>query len=224
VNSGDAAGRLCPLPIRPRPAAGEPSEAYIRRLALANHLRPSYLRGYLAGPPRYLGAIRPERLAALSGRTVAILERTLTGLARNNRPAQPQQPARLRRRQIRAADKPALFAAIHRDAQNGYPIRTLATRYQVHRRMIRQALADPTPPPRKQPQRASALDRLREPITTMLTTEPDLTIRQIWERLLDDHDAAISYDRVHQYIVRLRSGQQTQGARPPNAFATGKTN
>ncbi len=83
MNSGDAAGPLCPLPIRPRPGAGEPSEAYIRRLALANHLRPSYLRGYLAGPPRYLGAIRPERLAALSGRTVAILECTLTGLARN---------------------------------------------------------------------------------------------------------------------------------------------
>jgi hypothetical protein len=224
VNSGDTAGRLCPLPIRPRPAAGEPSEAYIRRLALANHLRPSYLRGYLAGPPRYLGAIRPERLAALSGRTVAILERTLTGLTRNTRPAaQPHQPARPRRRRVQAADKPALFAAIRRDAQDGYPIRTLAARYQLHRRMIRQALADPTPPPRKQPQRASALDRLREPITTMLTTEPDLTIRQIWERLLDDHNAAISYDRVHQYIVRLRPANP--GRTPARRRRrTGKTN
>ena len=210
--------RLCPLPIRPGQAAGEPSETYIRRLALANHLRPSYLRGYIAGPPRYLGAIRPERLAVLSGRTVAVLERTLTGLARHTRPAaQAQQPARPRRRRVRAADKPALFAAIRRDAQDGDPIRTLAARYRVHRRMIRQALADPTPPPRKQPRRASALDRLHGPITTMLTNEPDLTVRQIWERLLDDYDATISYDRVHQFVVRLRSANP--GARPPDAVA-----
>jgi len=205
VNSGDAADRLCPLPIRPGPAAGEPADAYIRRLAFANHLRPSYLRGYLAGPPSYLGAIQPGRLAVLSGRTVAVLERTLTGLARHTRPTAQARPPATPRRHPRAADKPALFAAIRRDAQDGYPIRTLAARYRVHRRMIRQALAGPTPPPRKQPpQRAAALDRLRGPITAMLTTEPDLTVRQIWERLLDDHDAGISYDRVHHYVIRLR--------------------
>jgi len=182
VNSGGAAGRLCPLPIRPGPAAGEPADAYIRRLALANHLRPSYLRGYLAGPPSYLGAIQPERLAVLSGRTVAVLERTLTGLARHARPtAAAPQPA-APRPHTRAADKPALFAAIRRDAQDGYPIRTLAARYRVHRRMIRQALAGPAPPPRRQPpQRATALDRPR-----------------------GDHDAGISYDRVHHYVIRLR--------------------
>jgi hypothetical protein len=66
--------------------------------------------------------------------------------------------------------------------------------------MIRQALAGPAPPP----QRATALDLLRGPITAMLTTEPDLTVRQIWERLFDDHDAGISYDRVHHYVIRLR--------------------
>ena len=206
MSSGDATGRLCPLPIRPGPAAGEPADAYIRRLALANHLRPSYLRGYLAGPPRYLGPIQPGRLAVLSGRTVAVLERTLAGLGRHARPIAQAGPPAAPRRHTRAADKPALFAAIRRDAQDGYPIRILATRYRVHRRMIRQALANPAPPPRKQPpQRATpVLDRLRGPITTMLTTEPDLTVRQIRERLFDDHDADISYDRVHHYVVRLR--------------------
>lgn len=205
MNGGDAPDRLCPLPITPGPVAGEPADAYIRRLALANHLRPSYLRGYLAGPPAYLGAIQPERLAALSGRTIAVLERTLTGLARPTRPtAQAPQPV-ASRRHTRAADKPALFAAIRRDAQDGHPIRTLAARHRVHRRMIRQALANSAPPPRKQPpQRPSALDQLRGPITTMLRTEPDLPVRQIWERLLDDHDANISYDRVHHYVIRLR--------------------
>src|SRR6266508_3791471 len=36
-----------PLPIRPRPAAGDTPATYIRRLARANHLRPGYLNRYL---------------------------------------------------------------------------------------------------------------------------------------------------------------------------------
>jgi hypothetical protein len=76
----------------------------------------------------------------------------------------------------------------------------------VHRRTVRQALADPVPPPRKTPQRTSALDHLHDPIIAMLTAGPALTVRQIWERLLDDHDAAISYTSVRDYVTRLRSG------------------
>ena len=91
--TGHDASQLMPLPVRPRPAAGEPVSSYVRRLARANHLRPSYLRGCLAGPPDYLRAISPERLAVLSGRTAAVLERTLAGLARPGRDA-PGQPSR----------------------------------------------------------------------------------------------------------------------------------
>jgi hypothetical protein len=87
----------------------------------------------------------------------------------------------------------------------GTSIRALAGRYQVHRRTIRQALADPAPPPRKpQPRRATAFDRLHEPITAMLTSDPDLTILQIWERLIDDHEAAIAYPTVRDVVTRLR--------------------
>ena len=112
----------------------------------------------------------------------------------------------------RAAEKPGLFAAIRRDAQDGHSIRALAARHRVHRRTIRQALADPAPPPRKPlPRRVTALDRLHDPITAMLTSEPGLTVRQIWERLLDDHDAGISYARVRDYVIRLRSGVPGQG-------------
>ena len=68
------------------------------------------------------------------------------------------------------------------------------------------------PPPRKQPHRASALDRLHDPIMAMLTSEPGLTIRQIWERLLDDHEAGISYARVRDYVMRLRAGIPGQGS------------
>jgi hypothetical protein len=200
--TGHDASRPAPLPIRPRPAPGEPVSSYIRRLAIANHLRPSYLHGYLAGPPDYLRAIQPERLAALSGRTVAVLERTLAGLTRPARDT-PGHPSR---RVTRAADKPGLFAAIRRDAQDGPSIRALAARHRVHRRTIRQALAGPVPLPRKTPRRTSALDQLHDPIVAMLTPGPALTIRQIWERLLDDHDAAVSYASVRDYVTRLRSG------------------
>jgi hypothetical protein len=192
-------GRLSPLPVRTRPAAGEPVSSYARRLAAANHLRPSYLRGYLAGPPSYLHGIKPERLAILSGRTVAVLGRTLTGLTRQP----PRQPSR---RVTRDADKPGLFAAIRRDARDGHSIRALAARHRVHRRTIRQALADPVPPRRKQvPLRGYTLDPLHEAITAMLAAEPGLPARHVWERLLDEHDADVSYATVRDYI-RLRAG------------------
>ena len=205
--TGHDASQLLPLPIQPRPVAGEPVSCYVRRLARANHLRPRHLHGYLAGPPDYLRAISPERLAALSGRTVAVLERTLTGLARPGRDA-PGQPSR---RVTPAADKPGLFGAIRRDAQDGHSIRALAARHRVHSRTIRQALADPVPPPRKTPQRTSALDRLRDPIKALLTAEPGLPVRQAWERLLDEHDAGVSYATVRDYVTRLRAGTPGQG-------------
>ena len=120
-------------------------------------------------PPGYLHAISPERLAVLSGRTAAVLERTLTGLIRPARDAPGQA-----RHGTRAADKPGLFAAIRRNAQDGHSIRALAARHRVHRRTIRQALGGPVPLPRKTPQRTSVLDRLHDPMMAMLTAEPGL--------------------------------------------------
>ena len=144
----------------------------------------------------------------MSGRTAAILERTLTGLTRPGRDA-PVQPSR---RVTRDADKPGLFAAIRRDARDGHSIRALAARHRVHRRTIRQALTDPVPPPRKTPQRTSALGRLHDPIMAMLTAKPGLPVRQVWERLLDEHDAGVSYATVRDYVMRLRADTPGQEA------------
>ncbi len=41
-------------------------------------------------------------------------------------------------------------------------------------------------------------------------TEPGLPVRQVWERLLDEHDAGISYASVRDYVTRLRAGTPGQ--------------
>jgi hypothetical protein len=72
-------GELRPLPVRPRPQPGDTTDAYVERLARANHLPAGYLRLCLA--PRK-GAAQPvlSRLAAVSGRTEAALRNALTDL------------------------------------------------------------------------------------------------------------------------------------------------
>lgn len=203
---------LRPLPVRPRPKAGETLDSYIRRLAQANHLKPSYLRGYLAGPPDYLGRPRSTRLAALTGRSQTVLERTLADLASPDRTQRTERPAPTRI-VTRAADKPALFAAIRRDAlEENLSIRKLADRHHVHRRTVVQALASPTPPPRKRRSVRDypALDPVRSAIDAMLkeydSQQPHQppTARIIWERLLDEHDATVSYGTVQSYLARRR--------------------
>jgi TniQ protein len=189
------------LPIHARPRTGESVESYIRRLARANHLRPSYLHEYLCTPSGKAGAIQPERLAAVSGRPLHILQRALPGL----RPA-PAKPSATRPGKPPAAiyaEKLRLYAAIRRDADTGYSIRALAARHYTHRRTVRQALAAAAPPPRKTPRRRTqALDHVRDQIDALIGEE--LTILEIWQRLFDDHDTAVSYATTRTYIVRRR--------------------
>ena len=88
---------LAPLPIRLRPQRAETAESYARRLARANHLRPSYLRAFLCDPPRRTGVIRPWRLAAISGRSVRALEHALADLTQGSPPRrQPRAPGSVR--------------------------------------------------------------------------------------------------------------------------------
>lgn len=78
-----------PLPVRVRPASGETTESYIRRLAHANHLRPSLLQVYVRNPDIPTGAIRLRRLAAVSGSTRTALAFSLTGLTPATGPHRP---------------------------------------------------------------------------------------------------------------------------------------
>jgi hypothetical protein len=149
-----------PLPIRIRPLPGENASAYLRRLARANHLRPSYLRRYLQNPD---GTPEPrlDWLAILAGRPQQSLRHAFAA-----RPVAAAQNGR------RAAAKRALFVAIRRDAhRSGWSIRALADRHGVHRRTVQQALTSPIPPPRKpQPDRGSRLDPFKDTVDAILET------------------------------------------------------
>jgi hypothetical protein len=189
-----------PLPVRVRPAAGETAESYIRRLAQANHLRPSLLQVYVRNPNVPTGAIRLRRLAAVSGSTRTALAFALTGLTpASRRQMPPPSPA-----ESQADRKARLFGIIRDDASCGMSIRQIASRHRIHRRMVRQALADPTgPPPRKQGTRpAPAIGPIQNALDK-LAGEP-LTVWEIWTTVTDQHDSDASYAAIRDYIRSRR--------------------
>jgi uncharacterized protein len=204
-----------PLPIRPRPVPGESTGSYVRRLALANHLRPAYLRRYLASPKD--GTIRTDLLAALAGRSPAALEHALADLA-------PQPGAHPRRAPraapARTAARAALFTAIRRDAGHGMSRRALADRHGVHRRTVLQALQSPVPVPRKPlPPRKSRLEPFKNLIREMIQADPDRkrTVTSIMRELAADHNmTGISYPTVRTYVVSIRGT-----TRPPRRTDSG---
>jgi transposase len=108
--------------------------------------------------------------------------------------------------------KVELFAAIRRDARvEGLSVRALAMRYRVHRRTVRQALESAQPPARKSPQRSSpALEPVRDAIDAMLREDvaaprkQQHTARRVFERLVDEHGARLSYSTVVNYVWQRR--------------------
>lgn len=195
-----------PLPVRVRPAAGETAESYIRRLARANHLRPSLLQVYVRNPNVPTGAIRLRRLAAVSGSALTALAFALTGLTTATKPHRlpPPSPA-----ESQAARKARLFSVIRDDAARGMSIRQIASRHHVHRRMVRQALAEPAgPPPRRRGTRPAPAINPIQNILDKLAGEP-LTIWEIWTTVTDEHDSDASYAAIRDYIRSRRLAGQS---------------
>jgi transposase len=107
-----------------------------------------------------------------------------------------------------------LFEQIRRDHdREGTSIRALAERHGVHRRTVRQALASPLPPPRKQPERrpAPALGPHRETIDAWLIADREAppkqrhTAHRIYERLIDERGAEVSERQVRRYVRERRA-------------------
>jgi transposase len=122
-----------------------------------------------------------------------------------------------------------LFAAIRFDWQrNQMSIRSLARKYDVHRRTVRQAIASPLPPERKVPVRAAPV---REAVVGWIDEmlHEDLaaprkqrhTARRIFGRLCDEHDARVSYSTVAKYVHRRRAEITAALARAEAASVAG---
>jgi hypothetical protein len=194
-----------PLPVRVRPAAGETAESFIRRLAQANHLRPSLLQVYVRNPDVPTGSIRLRRLAAVSGSTRTALTFTLTGLTPASR-SRPPTPAPA---ESQADRKARLFSTIRDDAARGLSIRQIAVRHHVHRRMVRLALAEPAgPPPRKRGTRPAPAVGPVQDVLDRLVGQP-LTVWEIWTTVTDQHNSDASYAAIRDYIRSRRLAGQT---------------
>ena len=192
-----------PLPRHIRPQRGETAEGFVHRLARANHLRPTYLRGCLtqSGGP---GPIRLEELAALTGRTPANLTQLFPELAPRHR-----TPGRTRDTAAKKAEndqrKRELFAAVITDVEAGMSHRGIAAKHHVGRRTIRNAVHHQVPPPRKKIHRRPAvLYDLTEHIEAMLHADPTIRPIKIWQRLHDEHDATPSYPAIRAYVSNYR--------------------
>jgi hypothetical protein len=105
------------------------------------------------------------------------------------------------------------FEAIRRDyAREELSIRALARRHGVHRRAVRQALADPVPPPKRPPSSRPApkLRPYRTVIEDWLRADLQVprkqrhTARRVWQRLVEEYGAEVSERQVDRYVAAVR--------------------
>jgi len=125
-----------------------------------------------------------------------------------------------------------LFENIRKDWRLDEPsIRELAERHKVHRRTVRQALADAVPPPRKvYPVRPRpAIDEWVAVIDDWLLADKDAprkqrhTARRIWQRLVAEHHATCSEVTVSRHVARRRVelGLETREVSIPQTHLAG---
>ncbi|SEE64623.1 hypothetical protein SAMN05216489_07573 [Streptomyces sp. 3213] len=190
------------LPVAIRPHLGEGTDSYVRRLAHANHLRPSALHGYLCGPPFWFGKPRLERLAAVSGRTPAILARTLTDTL------VPRRRGNLRLSSVPMAPHIIrLYQQIREDAEgHGRSLRALCARHHTDHHTVRTALTAALPPARERPQNIAALPVLA-PLAVLIHQRIDQgdSAREIWLFLMDETSVSVSYSTLRVFLHQHRS-------------------
>jgi transposase len=90
-------------------------------------------------------------------------------------------------------------------------IRALARRHGVHRRTVREALADATPPPRKVPDRqAPATGQHVDLVRRWLVEDLEVprkqrhTARRVWQRLVEEQHAQVGESTIRSLVARLR--------------------
>jgi len=107
----------------------------------------------------------------------------------------------------------------------GLSIRALATRFGVHRREVRAALASPEPAARKVPVRAAPLTGAWHAwIREVLVADRDAprkqrhTAKRIRDRLAEEHGVLISESQCRAVVARLRVDVAAEFATPAKVF------
>ncbi|MEJ8660783.1 hypothetical protein [Streptomyces sp. MS1.AVA.4] len=128
-----------------------------------------------------------------------------------------------------------LYAAIRRDAKAGMSLRAVMRKYGVGFETVQRALVSALPEPRKKMRpRETRLDLFRPVIGAILTADLTAprkqrhTVKRIYDRLLDEHDAVdISYQMVRAYVagrreeIRLQAGKGVVDAFVPQTHKPG---
>lgn len=212
-----------PLPIPVRPNPGERYTAYLHRLALANHLRPSVLRAYVNADAHAAHSFQLDRLTAISGRTPEALQRALTEMPSPHSPASPSSRYKKRKPaitpearcahdlllaedEVRYLDELDLYAAIRADAQIvGMTQPKLASIHFVAQDLVRDILHGRQPRPPGPVRRYKPAPTL-EPVKTLIIDmwKQGISADRIWSDLVDNHQAAISKTTLKLYLRALR--------------------
>jgi transposase len=124
------------------------------------------------------------------------------------------------------------FERIRRDARDaGLSIRALASKHKVHRRTVRQALADAVPPARKIPARdapvlgphvATVRGWLVEDLTA--PRKQRHTARRVWQRLIEEKGATVAESSVRALVAELKGevGLDRRQVMVPQTHAPGE--
>lgn len=122
--------------------------------------------------------------------------------------------------------KEEMFRRIRHDSLvEGLSIRALARKHGVHRRLVREALSSPVPRPRRTPARTSPrLDPFKKIIDEWLRADLDAppkqrhTTKRIAARLVEEHDARVSYTTVRDYVAVRRPQIAAEAGAPAEGF------
>jgi hypothetical protein len=201
------------VPLRP----GEHPVSFLRRLAEANHLRPSSLRIFVNVLPGKVGSISVDRLAAITGRTPDQLRRVMPllppGKLTPPSRAKPRKPKPRQRR--RASPKPRqrqppplprtpLLTPGQLDPAALAVIADLSERFGLPHRIIIKALAGHVGPrDHRRPHHTPSLREFAGHIEQILAAEPKASVRSIWQHLTTEHGAKVSYGTVRNHVNRL---------------------
>jgi hypothetical protein len=201
--ASDSVERLRRLPIQVPLQSGESTLSFIRRLATANHLRTSYLRGCLARVPGgHTAAIDITRLSLATGRTESALRHVFPDL----KPTPPLSASGGTRYRGKRRPQTGLTDEIQVAAAGDDIVNELSVRFGVPRPTIIKALLGKRPDRDDDPLRSNPkLRAVADHIDSLLIATPEITVKEIWNQLKARHGLAVSYGTVRSYVNRARA-------------------